>query len=207
MSKHNNNDTHKAKTLLELGPIAAFVLSYYLGDKIIVMFAIESIVEKPIFLATIVLLIVTPISLIISRYLYGNFPVMPTFTLVIVVIFGALTLYFQDELFIKLKPTILNSLYGAALMIGLMFNRSLLKIIMESALKIDEEGWKKLTWRWALFFFFLAGVNEVVWRNYSESFWVGFKLWGMTGLTFLFIILQAPMIMRHAINEPEAQKS
>ena len=191
----------KSNMLLELGPIIAFVLSYYQGDRIIEILDIVHIVEKPIFLATIVLLIVAPISLIISRGLYGTFPIMPTFTLFVVVIFAALTLYFQDEVFIKMKPTILNALYGAALLIGLWFNKSLLQIVMGGALKMDKAGWNKLTLRWALFFFFLAIVNEIVWRNSSESFWVGFKLWGMTGLTFIFLLSQTPMLMKYSKEE------
>ena len=191
----------KSNMLLELGPIIAFVLSYYQGDRIIEILDIAHIVEKPIFLATIVLLIVTPISLIISRVLYGTFPIMPTFTLFVVVIFAALTLYFQDEVFIKMKPTILNALYGAALLIGLWFNKSLLQIVMGGALKMDKAGWNKLTLRWALFFFFLAIVNEIVWRHSSESFWVGFKLWGMTGLTFIFLLSQTPMLMKYSKEE------
>ena len=95
-------------------------------------------------------------------------------------------------------------LFGAALIGGLFFGKSLLQIVMGPAFSLDDEGWKKLTFRWGLFFFFLAIVNEVVWRNFSESFWVGFKLWGMTGLSFLFIASQMPMIMRHSVEDKEA---
>lgn len=198
----SSSEGEKYKMILELGPIAAFVVSYYMGDRIIESFGLEQWVEKPIFLATVVLLIATPIALLISRVINGTFPIMPTFTLFVVVIFAALTLYFQNEVFIKMKPTILNVLYGLALLGGLWWRKSLLKILMGTALKMDDIGWNKLTFNWALFFFLLAIVNEIVWRNTTESFWVGFKLWGMTGLTFIFIMSQAPMIMKHT-NEDQ----
>ena len=133
-----------------------------------------------------------------------SLPAMPIVTLIVVTIFGGLTLYFQDDTFIKLKPTIINCLFGAVLIGGLALGHTLIKFVLGPAFNLDDEGWRKLTLRWGLFFFFLALVNEVVWRNFSESFWVGFKLWGMSGLSFLFIMSQIPMIMKHTLDEEEA---
>lgn len=185
------------KLILELGPIVLFVLTYNFGGRFVHRLGLPETLEQPIFLATAVLMLATPIAIAISWVLTRSLPAMPIVTLVIVTIFGALTLYFQNDLFIKLKPTILNTLFGLALLGGLVFGKSLLRIVMDTALQLDEEGWRKLTFRWGLFFLFLALVNEIVWRNFSESFWVGFKFWGMTSLTMLFVLSQTPLIMRH----------
>ena len=200
----NNEISPGLKSALEMGPIGLFVIVYYFGQSIIDFAGMEGALAKPIFLATIVLMIITPITVFISWMMTRTLPAMPIVTVVVLTVFGGLTLYLQDETFIKLKPTIINSLFGAALIGGLFFGKSLLQIVMGPAFSLDDEGWKKLTFRWGLFFFFLAIVNEVVWRNFSESFWVGFKLWGMTGLSFLFIASQMPMIMRHSVEDKEA---
>ncbi len=189
------------KFLLELGPIALFVIAYNFGGTIAPALGITGILEQPLFLATAVLMIVTPVTIAVSWYLTRSLPAMPLVTLVIVTIFGALTLYFQDGLFIKIKPTIINTLFGLALLGGLAMGKSLLRILMDAAFDLTDEGWRILTFRWGLFFLFLAVVNEVVWRNFSEGFWVGFKFWGMTGLTFLFVASQLPMLQRHSVSE------
>ncbi len=130
--------------------------------------------------------------------------VMPLVTAVIVLIFGGLTLILHDELFIKLKPTIIYLLFGSALVVGLLMGKPLLGLLFDSVFDLTEEGWRKLTWRWAIFFFFLAVVNEVVWRNFSTDTWVSFKLFGVVPLTFLFGALQYPLLMRYATNQEEA---
>ena len=118
-------------------------------------------------------------------------------------IFGALTLYFDNNLFIKLKPTIVNCLFGSALLGGLAFGRSLLSVLLDSALQLDETGWRKLTFRWGVFFFVLAGLNEIVWRTQSDLFWSGFKFFGTMPLTVVFVLAQVPLIMKHELKEPE----
>lgn len=189
------------KLALELGPVALFVLSYNQGERLVGLFSLPEILQKPIFLATAVFMVAMVVALALSWLLTRSLPVMPMVTLVVVLVFGGLTLWLQDDLFIKVKPTIVNVLFGATLLIGLAFGKSLLKLVMGPAFEIDDEGWTKLTLRWGLFFLFLAIVNEVVWRNFSESFWVGFKFWGMTSLSFLFVLSQMPLLMRHSTAE------
>lgn len=191
------------KLALELGPIVLFVLSYKFGDRLIAVADLEEPFSRPIFVATAVIMVATLVAISISWSITRTLPAMPIVTAVVVSIFGGLTLYLQDDTFIKLKPTIINSLFGLVLIGGMLFGRSLLKIVMGPAFQLDEEGWNKLTWRWGLFFFFLAIVNEVIWRNFSEAFWVGFKFWGMTGLTMAFVASQIPLMMRHSTEEDE----
>ena len=125
---------------------------------------------------------------------------MPLVSGIVVLVFGALTLYLHDEIFIKMKPTIVNTLFGAVLLGGLAFGKSLLGYVFDSAFRLDAEGWRKLTLRWGLFFFFLAALNEVVWRNFSTDFWVAFKVWATMPITLLFTIGQLPLIMRHSLD-------
>jgi intracellular septation protein len=131
----------------------------------------------------------------------------------VVFVFGGLTLFLQDETFIKMKPTIVNALFGAVLLGGLFFGRSLLGYVFNSAFQLDEEGWRKLTFRWGLFFLFLAVLNEVVWRGLvwqyapdehtAESIWISFKFWGAMPITILFTLSQMPLIMKHSVEAKE----
>lgn len=189
------------KLLLELGPVALFVLAYTQGHRILPFGPFQGALGQPIFLATGVLMVATPIAIAWSWLQTRALPAMPVVTLVVVTVFGALTLWLQDDTFIKMKPTIVNAIFGTVLLAGMAAGRSFLKVVLGPALAIDDEGWRTLTWRWGFFFFFLAAVNEFVWRNFSEGFWVGFKLWGMTGLTFLFVLSQAPVLMRHSTEK------
>ncbi|MEP1207043.1 MAG: septation protein A [Rhizobiaceae bacterium] len=186
------------KLLLEMGPVLLFVLTYSFGDRLIALFDLGEPFSRPIFLATAVIMVATLISIAISWGVTRTLPAMPIVTAVVVSIFGGLTLYLQDDTFIKLKPTIINTLFGVTLISGMLMGRSFLKIVMGQAFQLDQEGWNKLTWRWGFFFLVLAVVNEIVWRNFSEAFWVGFKFWGMTGLTMAFVASQLPMMMKHS---------
>ena len=170
------------KFALELGPLLVFFVAN---------------TRAGLFYGTGAFMAATAVSLIASWFLIRRIPIMPLVTGVVVLIFGGLTLWLQDELFIKLKPTIVNTLFGVTLLIGLAFGKSLLAIVFEAAFNLTDEGWKKLTLRWALFFFVLALVNEVVWRNFSTDFWVAFKLWGVMPLTFLFALTQVPLLTRY----------
>jgi intracellular septation protein len=131
---------------------------------------------------------------------------MPLVTAVVVVVFGGATLILQDELFIKLKPTIIYVLFGGVLLGGLAFGKSLLGVVFDSVFNLTEEGWRKLTLRWALFFLALAVLNEVVWRTQTTDFWVAFKVFGVVPLTFVFAALQYPLLTKYAVTEPAEAK-
>jgi intracellular septation protein len=150
-----------------------------------------------IFIATAMFMVAMLISLVATKALLGRLPVMPLVSGVFVLIFGGLTLWLQDETFIKLKPTIVNGIFAAALLGALALGKSLLPYMLDSVFKLDDEGWRKLTFRWGLFFIVLAVLNEVVWRNFSNEFWAGFKVWGVMPLTAVFAVAQTPLIMRH----------
>lgn len=194
------------KLALEMGPLLMFFLANNrpaLFAPLLKPFFSERMLNGPqagIFTATAVFMVALLASLVASRILVGKLPIMPIVSAVVVVVFGGLTLYLQDDLFIKLKPTIVNTLFGAVLLGGLLFGKSLLSYVLDSVMHIDEEGWKKLTLRWGLFFIFLAVLNEVVWRTQSTDFWVNFKVFGTIPITMIFAVLQTPMIMRHQVK-------
>lgn len=151
-----------------------------------------------IFTATAAFMVAVLIALVVAYAKTRRVEIMPLVTAVIVVVFGGLTLVLHDAFFIKLKPTIIYVLFGGTLVAGLAFGKSFLGILFDSVFDLTEEGWRKLTWRWALFFFALAVLNEIVWRNFSTDAWVSFKLFGVVPLTFLFGALQYPLLQRYA---------
>jgi intracellular septation protein len=159
-----------------------------------------------IFVATAVFMTTVVIALAISYALTRHLPIMPLITAVIVLVFGSLTLVLHDEQFIKLKPTIIYLLFGGVLLGGLAFGKPLLGAIFDSVFHLSEEGWRKLTVRWAVFFFGLAVLNEIVWRTQTTDFWVSFKVFGVLPLTFLFAALQFPLMSKHAVPETEQQE-
>jgi intracellular septation protein len=120
---------------------------------------------------------------------------------VVVVVFGGLTLFLQNEIFIKLKPTIVNTLFGLVLLGGLYFRKPLLQIVLDSMFELTEEGWRKLTLRWALFFFALAALNEIVWRTQTTDFWVSFKVFGIMPITIAFALAQTPLLLRYEVGK------
>jgi intracellular septation protein len=169
------------KFTLELGPLALFFIVYgRLG----------------IFAATGVLMAAVIVTLAVSYAMLRRFPIMPLVTAAIVVVFGSLTLILHDETLIKIKPTALYLLFGGALFVGLAIKRPLLKILFDGALHVTEDGWRKLTWRWAFFFLALAALNELVWRTQTTDVWVNFKTFGFLPLTLMFALAQAPLIVR-----------
>jgi intracellular septation protein len=177
------------KFALELGPLALFFLSY---------------AKFGIFAATGVMMVTVLITLAVSYAMLRRIPIMPLVTAVIVTIFGSLTLLYHDETLIKIKPTVLYSLFAAALFFGQVFNKPMLKIMFDGALHLTAEGWRKLTWRWAFFFLFLAALNELVWRTQTTEHWVTFKSFGFLPLTILFALAQAPLITKFETKDDDA---
>ena len=170
------------KLVLELGPLAGFFAASY---------------RYNLHVATGVLMVGVVVALAASYWLTRRLPIMPVVTAIAVIVFGALPFYFDNPVFIKMKPTVVNCIFGAALLGGLAFGKPLLPIVLDSALHLDEAGWRKLTFRWGIFFFVLAGLNEAVWRTQSDVFWAGFKVFGTMPLTLLFALSQVPLILRH----------
>jgi intracellular septation protein len=171
---------------LELGPLVVFFLANQ---------------RAGIFAATGIFIAATVLSLAVHYALVRKLPIMPLVSGAVVVVFGGLTLALQDEHFIKLKPTIVNTLFGLVLLGGLWFGKPLLAVVLDSMFELTEEGWRKLTLRWALFFFVLAILNEVVWRTQTTDFWVAFKVFGIMPLTVAFALLQTPLLMRHEVKK------
>ncbi|WP_057463013.1 septation protein A [Pseudovibrio sp. POLY-S9] len=191
------------KLALELGPLGVFFIANSRGAQLAEMFPALGTLGQPIFIATAAFMVAITISLTVSYILTRHLPVMPVVSGVVVLVFGALTLYLQDDLFIKLKPTIVNTLFGSILLGGLFFGKSLLGYVFDSAFKLDAEGWRKLTMRWGLFFFVLALINEFVWRNFSTDFWVDFKVFGFMPITMVFTMMQLPLIQKHSLESEE----
>ena len=193
------------KLALELGPLLVFFFANTRGEWLAGRFPALAALGGPIFIATGLFMVATGVALVVSWMLTRTLPIMPLVSGIVVFVFGALTLWLQDDVFIKMKPTIVNTLFGVVLLGGLAFGKSLLGYVFGSAFKLDAEGWRKLTLRWGAFFLFLAVANEIVWRNFPTDTWVAFKVWGIMPITLIFTISQMPMIMRHSIEE-QAQK-
>lgn len=187
------------KLALEFGPLAIFFFVNSYGDR---WFGVAE--DRRIFVATGVFIAASLIALLLSKIVMNHLPRMAIVNAVVVTVFGGLTLALDDAFFIKVKPTIVNTLFGCILLGGLYFGRSLLALVLDSVLQLDDEGWRKLTLRWGLFFFVLAALNEVVWRTQSQDFWVAFKVWGVMPLTMIFALAQTPLILKHEIKRPEA---
>ena len=191
------------KLVLELGPLIVFFFANARGAQIAAAFPALSSLGGPIFIATALFMAATIISLVVSYAIARTVPIMPLVSGAVVMVFGLLTLYLKDDTFIKMKPTIINTLFGIILLVGLYFGKSFLKIVFDAAFQIDETGWKKMTFRWGLFFLFLAVINEIVWRNTSTDTWVTFKVWAVMPITLLFTFSQLPLIMKHSLEKKE----
>lgn len=176
----------------EYGPLAVFFVSYLLSD---------------LFVATGAVMIATVLALIVSYAITRKFPRIPLVTAPILLVMGGLTLYLEDDSFIKIRPTIVNSLFCVVLLASAFMGKQPLKFVAGPALKMSDAGWRTLTIRFGFFFAFLAVMNEIVWRTQAESFWVTYKVFGAMGLTFVFILTQAPTINRHLIQEDTGDSS
>jgi intracellular septation protein len=175
------------KHLVDWGPLIAFFVTFKLGG---------------LMQATAVLIVVTAVLTGLGYFLTRKVQPMPLVTLVIVGVFGGLTLWLQDETFIKMKPTIILGLFAAVLLGGLAIGKPPLKFLMGSALELDDAGWRKLTLRFALFFAATAALNEIVWRTQPTDLWVDFKVFGILALNVVFMLTQIPLIKRHQVNSP-----
>ena len=187
------------KLALELGPLVLFFLTNAYADR----FGYAD--NQRIYAATGLFVIATIAALTVNYALIRKLPIMPMVSAVVVVVFGGLTLALQNEVFIKLKPTIVNTMFGIVLLGCLYFRKPLLAIVLDSMFELTEEGWRKLTFRWALFFFALAILNEIVWRTQTTDFWVSFKVFGIMPLTILFALAQTPLLLRHDMSKKDEE--
>lgn len=178
------------KLFVELGPLLIFFItnSHY-----------------GIFAGTAAFMAATIVSLAASHALLGRIATMPLVTGVFVLVFGGLTLYLQDDHFIKMKPTIVNGLFAAILVGGMLFDRLFLKTVFGDVMRLTEEGWRILTIRWAFFFALLSVLNEVVWRLFSTDTWVTFKVFGIMPLTFVFALAQIGVLKTHELRSPGSE--
>lgn len=195
------------KLALEMGPLMVFFFANAKGDWLLERFPALGNIGEPIFIATALFMAATFIALGVSWVLTRSLPIMPLISGIVVLIFGALTLWLHNETFIKMKPTIVNALFGVILLGGLYFGKALLGYVFDSAFKLNAEGWRKLTLRWGIFFLFLAVLNEVVWRSFSTDFWVAFKVWGTMPITLLFTFAQMPLIMKYSAEPLNGEKA
>jgi intracellular septation protein len=174
------------KLLIDIGPLAIFFIFY---------------TRSGLQASILPFMVATVIAVLFSYILEKKIPIMPTVGAGIVLLFGGLTIYFDNDVFFKMKPTIINLLFAVILYGGILINKPLLKYLLGAALKLEEEGWKILTQRWIGFFIALAILNEVVWRTQSTDVWVNFKVFGILPITFIFTMTQFPLIKKYQIED------
>ena len=178
------------KFIADFGPLLIFFTIYYKSGNNL------SVAIPPLIIATI-------IAVLAIYLLEKKIPYIPLIGGIVISLFGGLTLYFNNPVFLYMKPTIVNIIFAFALISGkIFFNKNFLKFFFKTAFQLDEIGWDKLNFRWAYFFLFLAILNEIVWRTFApekEYIWVNFKVWGILPLTFIFTALQLPLINKHKI--------
>jgi intracellular septation protein len=175
-----------SKILVDIGPLAVFFIFYIRSD-------LQS--------AILPLMIATVIAVLFSYIVEKKIPIMPTVGAAIILVFGGLTLYFNNEVFFKMKPTIINLLFAAILYIGEITKKPLLKYLLGATLKLQEKGWAILTKRWIGFFIALAILNEIIWRTQSTDLWVNFKVFGILPITFIFTMAQFSLIKKYQIED------
>ena len=174
------------KILIDIGPLAVFFIFY---------------TRSGLQASILPLMIATVIAVLFSYILEKKIPIMPTVGAGIVLVFGGLTIYFDNEVFIKMKPTIINLVFAVILYGGMLIKKPFLKILLGAALKLEEEGWRILTNRWIGFFIALAILNEIVWRTQSTDIWVNFKVFAILPITFIFTMTQFPLIKKYQIED------
>jgi len=177
------------KPLADFGPLFVFFIIYFKNEN-------DLKIAIPPFIAA------TLISLAVVYFIERRIPMVPLTGGVLIVFFGGLTLYFDNPIFFYMKPTIINFLFAGVLFFGKFFTKKpLLKMFFQNAFDLEDEGWKKLNYRWISFFIFVAILNEIVWRTQSEVFWVNFKVWGLLPISFIFAASQFPLINKYKIKE------
>ena len=175
------------KFITDFGPLLIFFTIYYKSGNNL------TVAIPPLIIATL-------IAVVIMYFVEKKIPYVPLIGGIVISLFGGLTLYFDNPIFLYMKPTIVNIIFASILIISkIFFNKNFLKFFLQTAFQLDEIGWNKLNFRWAYFFIFLAILNEIVWRTQPETTWVNFKVWGMLPITFIFTGLQLPLINRHKI--------
>jgi intracellular septation protein len=174
------------KLLIDIGPLAVFFIFY---------------TRSGLQASILPFMVATVIAVLFSYILEKKIPIMPTVGAGIVLLFGGLTIYFDNDIFFKMKPTIINVLFAVILYGGMLLNKPLLKYLLGAALRLEETGWKILTQRWIGFFIALAVLNEIVWRTQSTDVWVNFKVFGILPITFIFTMTQFPLIKKYQIED------
>jgi len=176
------------KFTADFGPLLIFFIIYFNNENDL------KVAIPPFIVATL-------IALIVIYFLEKRIPMVPLVSGILITFFGGLTLYFDNKIFFYMKPTIINILFAAVLFFGRYFTqKSLLKIFFQNSFNLEDEGWKKLNYRWIGFFLFMAILNEIVWRTQSEAFWVNFKVWGLLPISFLFAISQVPLMNKYKLK-------
>jgi len=177
------------KLLADFGPLLLFFIVYFNNENDL------KVAIPPFIVATL-------ISLILVYILERRIPMVPLTGGILITLFGGLTLYFDNKIFFYMKPTIINLLFAGVLFFGKFFTKKpLLKMFFQSAFDLEDEGWKKLNYRWIGFFIFVAILNEIVWRTQTEVFWVNFKVWGLLPISFIFAASQFPLINKYKLNK------
>jgi len=175
------------KFITDFGPLLIFFIVYYKSGKNL------TTAIPPLIIATI-------IAVALVYFIEKKIPYVPLIGGIVITLFGGLTLYFNNPIFIYMKPTIVNLIFACVLIISnILYKKNFLKIFLQSAFQLDDIGWNKLNFRWAYFFIFLAFLNEIVWRTQPEVIWVNFKVWGILPITFIFTVIQVPLINRHKL--------
>ncbi len=177
------------KFLTDFGPLLIFFIIYFKNGQNL------KLAIPPFVIATL-------LSLAIIYVLDKKIPMMPLTSGIIITLFGSLTLYFDNKIFFYMKPTVVNLIFAGVLFFGKFFTRKpLLKIFFQNSIKLQDEGWQILSYRWIYFFIFIAILNELAWRTQTEAFWVNFKVWGLLPISFLFIASQIPLMNKYKISE------
>jgi intracellular septation protein len=184
---------------LDYGPLVVFFVANLLASKLPLPDMVDSIGQ--VLIASSAFMLASLASIVVSKWKTGHISPMLWLSAGLVIVFGGLTLYFRDDTFLKMKPTIVYAMFASILTYGVITGRPLLQQLLETAYPgLSALGWRKLTVNWAVFFAFMAVLNEVVWRHSTWDFWVGFKLWGAVPLTLLFAVANIPMLLRHGLQ-------